>query len=157
MHFTNTLKDLEEFIAADKVPDDLEGTSGYSYQYVEPVPGENAKMKDIETKQKLVKEREALYEEYESKTIEWINETDATKRAALHSERDAVAKQLREQYWRLDPYLRSRSLYDRIGVIKGDGKLDYYPSKTAPATTTTTTNGTAAALAAGETSVDDLD
>ncbi|OTA89326.1 hypothetical protein M434DRAFT_34411 [Hypoxylon sp. CO27-5] len=153
VHFTNTLKDLEEFIATERIPTDLEGTSGYTYEYKEPVPGENAKMKDIETKEKLLQEREALYEEYEGKTIEWINESDATKRAALHSERDAVAKKLREQYWRLDPYLRSRSYYDRIGVIKPDGTVDYYPATIAP----TAANGTAAAIAAGETAADDVD
>ncbi|KAI1371919.1 phosphatidylinositol transfer protein CSR1 [Hypoxylon crocopeplum] len=153
VHFTNNIKDLDEFIPIEKIPTDLEGTSGYSYKYMEPVPGENAKMKDIETREKLLQERETLVEEYEGKTIEWANEADATKRVALHLERDTVAKKLREQYWRLDPYLRSRSYYDRIGVIKGDGKLDYYPSKIAPATT----NGTAAALAAGETSTDDVD
>ncbi|KAI1100431.1 phosphatidylinositol transfer protein CSR1 [Jackrogersella minutella] len=153
VHFTNTLKDLEEFVAKERIPTDLEGTSGYSYEYKEPVPGENDKMKDVETKDKLLQEREVLYEEYESKTLEWINELDAGKRAILHSERDAVAQNLREQYWRLDPYLRSRSYYDRIGVIKPDGKVDYYPSKIAP----TPTNGTAAALAAGETGSDDVD
>lgn len=115
--------------------------------------GENAKMKDIETKEKLLQERELLYEEYESKTIEWIGEVDATKRANIHSERDAIAKKLREQYWRLDPYFRSRSLYDRIGVIKPGGHLDYYPSQTTPAAI----NGIAAAIAAGETSTDDVD
>ncbi|OTA65937.1 phosphatidylinositol transfer protein CSR1 [Hypoxylon sp. EC38] len=153
VHFTNTLKDLEEFIATERIPTDLEGTSGYTYEYKEPVPGENAKMKDIETKEKLLQEREALYEEYEGKTIEWMNESDATKRATLHSERDAVAKKLREQYWRLDPYLRSRSYYDRIGVIKPDGTVDYYPATIAP----TAANRTAAAIAAGETAADDVD
>lgn len=153
VHFTNNIKDLEGFIAKDRIPDDLEGSSGYTYEYKEPVLGENAKMKDIETKEKLLQERELLYEEYESKTIEWIGEVDATKRANIHSERDAIAKKLREQYWRLDPYFRSRSLYDRIGVIKPGGHLDYYPSQTTPAAI----NGIAAAIAAGETSTDDVD
>ncbi|KAI2635584.1 phosphatidylinositol transfer protein CSR1 [Hypomontagnella submonticulosa] len=153
VNFTNTLSDLEEFIATNRIPTELEGSSGYTYEYKEPIPGENAKMKDIETKEKLLREREELYEEYESKTVEWIGEPDAAKRSILHSERDAVAKKLREQYWRLDPYLRSRSVYDRIGVILPGGKLNYYPANTVPAPA----NGTAAALAAGETSTDDVD
>ncbi|XDG04929.1 hypothetical protein ABKA04_004544 [Annulohypoxylon sp. FPYF3050] len=130
-----------------------EGASGYTYKYKEPVPGENAKMQDTETKEKLLQERELLYEEYESKTLEWINEPDAGKRAVLHAERDAVAKNLREQYWRLDPYLRSRSYYDRVGIIKPDGGVNYYPSEATPAPT----NGTAAAIAAGETAANDVD
>ncbi|KAI0895071.1 phosphatidylinositol transfer protein CSR1 [Annulohypoxylon nitens] len=153
VHFTNNLSDLEEFIDSKRIPTDLEGTSGYSYKYKEPVPGENAKMQDTETKEKLLQERELLYEEYESKTLEWINEPDAGKRAVLHAERDAVAKNLREQYWRLDPYLRSRSYYDRVGVIKPDGGVNYYPSEATQAPT----NGMAAAIAAGETAANDVD
>ncbi|KAI5863584.1 CRAL/TRIO domain-containing protein [Durotheca rogersii] len=156
VHFTNTLKDLEEFISAERIPTELEGTSGYTYSYVEPVPGENAKMKDVETKEKLLREREILYEEYESRTIEWISADAPEKRAAIHEERDEIARKLREQYWRLDPYIRSRSYYDRIGVIKPGGDLDYYPPKITPAT-----NGTTAVVSltppAGETSVDDVD
>ncbi|CAJ2508831.1 Uu.00g138570.m01.CDS01 [Anthostomella pinea] len=146
VHFTNNLQDLEQFIDAAKVPDDMDGKSGFTYQYVEPVPGENSKMQDTETKDKLLQEREALYEEYESKTIEWIGETDSTKRASINAERNAVAKNLKEHYWRMDPYVRSRSLYDRIGVIKADGKLDYYPSSlpTAPSNDAPTAVDTAA-------------
>ncbi|KAI0205998.1 CRAL-TRIO domain-containing protein [Astrocystis sublimbata] len=151
VHFTNNVKDLEEFIARDKLPDELDGTSGWSYEYIEPIPGENAKMNDADTREKLKTERTALYEEYEGKTIEWIHEDDATKRTAIKSERGAIAQKLREQYWRLDPYVRSRTLYDRVGVIKQDGKLEYYPSWEAK----TTTNGASAVIAA--TSSDDLD
>lgn len=152
IHFTNNVKDLEEFIEKDKIPDEMEGTSGWEYEYIEPVHGENAKMSDTETRDKLLREREAIYEEYENKTIEWIHEEDAAKRAAIKAQRNAIAQKLREQYWRLDPYIRSRTLYDRIGVIKPDGKLDYYPPWKAVATAA---NGVAAGGV--ETSADDLD
>ncbi|KAI1826598.1 CRAL/TRIO domain-containing protein [Xylaria intraflava] len=150
VHFTNNVDDLEEFIAKDKLPEDMDGTSGWNYEYIEPVPGENDKMKDTKTRDLLLKEREGLYEEFENKTIEWIHEEDATKRTAIKSERSVIAQKLREQYWRLDPYIRSRSLYDRIGVIQPGGTLDRYPPWKAVATT----NGTAAAP---DTSADDVD
>ncbi|TGJ79312.1 hypothetical protein E0Z10_g9450 [Xylaria hypoxylon] len=153
VHFTNNVKDLEEFIDRDKIPDEMDGTSGWAYKYIEPVPGENNMMNDTETRNKLIQEREALYEEFENKTIEWIHEDDATKRTAIKSERGAISQRLKEQYWRLDPYIRSRTLYDRIGVIKPDGKLDHYP----PWEVVTTTNGTPAAVVAVETSSDELD
>jgi hypothetical protein len=108
-------------------------------------------MKDAETRDRLLKEREMLYEEYEHKTIEWIHEDDATKRTAIKLERSAITQKLRDQYWRLDPYVRSRSLYDRIGMIRPDGKLDYYPAWKAPVTS----NGIPAVVA--ETSEEDLD
>ncbi|KAI1365101.1 CRAL-TRIO domain-containing protein [Xylaria arbuscula] len=151
IHFTNNIKDLEEFIDKDKIPDEMEGTSGWEYQYIEPVRGENAKMNDTETRDKLLKEREAIYEEYENKTIEWIHEEDATKRTTIKAQRSAIAQKLKEQYWRLDPYIRSRTLYDRIGVIKPDGKLDYYPPWKPVATAT---NGAGAVDTSAE---DDLD
>ncbi|KAI1340662.1 CRAL/TRIO domain-containing protein [Xylariaceae sp. FL0016] len=128
VHFTNNLQDLEQFIDADKIPDEMDGKSGWTYSYVEPVQGENATMKDEATRAKLLEEREALYEEFESKTIEWIGEGDAEKRKVVAGQRSEVAKKLREQYWQLDPYIRARSLYDRTGVIKSDGTLDYYPT-----------------------------
>ncbi|KAI1275019.1 CRAL-TRIO domain-containing protein [Xylaria sp. FL0933] len=154
IHFTNNVEDLEEFIDRDKIPDEMEGTSGWAYEYIEPIPGENVKMNDTATRDKLIQEREGLYEEFENKTIEWIHEDDAAKRAAIKSQRGAIAQKLREQYWRLDPYIRSRTLYDRIGVIKPGGKLDYYASWEA----VTTANGTSTTAAtAAETTPDDLD
>ncbi|KAI1332216.1 CRAL/TRIO domain-containing protein [Xylariaceae sp. FL0255] len=151
VHFTNSVQDLEEFIARDKIPEEMEGTSGWNYSYIEPVLNENEKMKDTETRDKLLKEREAIYDEYETKTIEWINESNSTRRTSLNSERAAIAKNLREQYWRLDPYIRSRSLYDRIGMIEPDGSLDYYPQWKPPVSA----DGAAPAPAATETAADD--
>ncbi|KAI1189486.1 CRAL-TRIO domain-containing protein [Nemania serpens] len=153
VHFTNNVQDLEEFIARDKLPDELDGTSGWTYKYIEPVPGENDKMKDTDTRDKLIQERKALYEEFESKTIDWIHEDDVTKRKALKSERSAIAHKLREQYWRLDPYIRSRTLYDRIGIIKPNGTLEYY----VPWEAVGTSNSAAVAADAVETSSDDVD
>lgn len=132
VHFTNNVKDLQEFISLDKIPDEMDGTSGWSYRFIEPVPGENERLKDTETRDRLLKEREAIYEAYESKTIEWLSETDAAKRANINSERTTIATNLKEQYWQLDPYIRSRSLYDRIGMIQPGGTLDYYPAWQSP-------------------------
>ncbi|KAI1809161.1 CRAL/TRIO domain-containing protein [Poronia punctata] len=150
VHFTNNVKDLEEFIALDRIPDEMDGTSGWTYEYLEPVPGENDKMKDTQTRDELLRERESLYDEYETKTIEWIHEEDGAKRTTINEERAVIARKLKEQYWRLDPYIRSRSLYDRIGVIKPGGHLDYYSAWEVPAVP----NGKPAPV---ETSPDDID
>ncbi|KAI0016366.1 CRAL/TRIO domain-containing protein [Xylariomycetidae sp. FL0641] len=148
----SSLEALEEYIDADKIPADLGGKSGWAYHYVEPVPGENDRMKDTETRDKLKQERAGIVAEYENKTVEWLGETDEAKRASINTERGALAKKLREQYFRLDPYVRARSYYDRTGVIRPDGSLDYYAySKTVPATQE------AATQAAVETSADDVD
>jgi hypothetical protein len=38
-----------------------------------------------------------------------------------------LIEKLREQYWVLDPYIRARSLYDRLNIIQGGGKIEFYP------------------------------
>ncbi|KAI1262003.1 CRAL/TRIO domain-containing protein [Xylariaceae sp. FL1019] len=152
VNFTNNIKDLEAFIDVDELPTELEGTSGWSYRYVEPLAGENDKMNDMETRHRLLKEREAIYEEYESKTIEWLNESDASKRTTINTERSSIAKKLKEQYWQLDPYVRARSLYDRVGMLKPGGKVDYYSSWETPKKTAAEkpTNGAPAAATADD-------
>jgi len=129
VHFTNNVKELSEYVPLSRVPTELDGEEAWTYQYVEPTPGENAKLKDTATRDKLQAEREALYEQFEAKTLEWIRETDAEKRKTMKSERDQTAKKLDQSYWQLDPYVRARSLYDRVGIIKSNGEVDHYPEQ----------------------------
>jgi len=49
-------------------------------------------------------------------------------------QRAQIKEQLNENYWKLDPYLRARSHYDRTGVLGQGGKLDFYPQTSASAT-----------------------
>ncbi len=56
------------------------------------------------------------------------NTTDhATSVEGVAQERRQLAAALRANYWRLDPYVRARTIYDRIGVIREDGRIDFYP------------------------------
>lgn len=32
-------------------------------------------------------------------------------------------------YWKLDPFIRAKSLLDRIGVIQDGGKIVFYPNE----------------------------
>ncbi|KAK8022618.1 hypothetical protein PG993_013385 [Apiospora rasikravindrae] len=149
VHFTSNAKELSGFVPMKRIPAELEGEDPWTYNYVEPTPGENAKLKDTATRDKLQGEREALYEEFEAKTLEWIRETDAGKRKTLGAEREQVAKKLRASYWQLDPYVRARSLYDRVGVIKAGGVVDHYPEqKTSDALNEKHANGVAPATPA---------
>ena len=143
VNFTNSARDLEAFIAPSRILKELEGEEDWAYRYVEPREGENARMRAAEKdgdsseagqeRARLLAEREALYEEYERRTAEWIAEPDAERRRAVARDRDDIARRLHAQYWALDPYIRARSLYDRIGVIKPGGDVDYYPSAEAQA------------------------
>jgi hypothetical protein len=146
---------MEEFIPLKHIPKDLEGEEDWTYQYVEPVEGENDKLADTTTRDRLLAARAGLYKEYEDATLEWIRNPEGDKAAEIKARRNEIAGRLREDYWVVDPYLRARSYYDRIGVLLPGGKIDWYPEPKK----TSGDNGTAAAPAAAavETSADDID
>ncbi|KAG5774227.1 hypothetical protein H9Q69_003927 [Fusarium xylarioides] len=144
VHFTNNRAELEEFIAPDHLIKELEGDENWEYKYIEPIAGENDKMKDAQTRDRLLTDREELVKKFEHTTREWIRHPDGDQGKQLKAEREKIAKLLKEDYWNLDPYIRARTLYDRQGAIQSDGKTDWYSLKPP------------AAAGAG-TSADDLD
>lgn len=129
VHFTNNKADMEEYIAPTQLLRELEGQEEWTYQYAEPVPGENEKLDDTKTRDELLAARELLYREFEEATLQWIADADAGNGPGdWTAKRDDIANRLREDYWVVDPYIRARSLYDRTGILGPGGKLDFYPA-----------------------------
>lgn len=127
VHFTKTVGDLEDYIPRNRIMKELGGDDDWSYSYAEPRPGENARMTDSneeESKKQLLATRDEMIRDYEQATIKWI---DAHVASTMNDERALLGEGLRSNYWKLDPYLRARTHYDRIGVIQEGGKLDFYP------------------------------
>jgi hypothetical protein len=129
IHFTNSLDDLQNFIDKSAIIKELGGPVDWTYAYVEPRENENERMKDTDTRRKLEQERMLLSKEYESVIVEWIATRPTTSRSAitpsseadaLRRKRDGVAAKLRRNYWRLDPYVRARSIYDRTGELRAE-------------------------------------
>jgi hypothetical protein len=152
VHFTNSAKEMEEFIPLKHIPKDLDGEEDWTYSYVEPREGENAAMLDTATRDRLLAERAKLYKEYEDATLEWINTPSTAGEAAekIKARRNDIAARLRADYWNLDPYVRARSYYDRIGVLQPGGKLDWYPGEKEKEKVAEKTAAGGAAAAAGE-------
>ncbi|KNG47667.1 cral trio domain-containing protein [Stemphylium lycopersici] len=141
VHFAKTVQDLSNYIPKSQIPKELGGDEDWEYKFPEPVPGENDKMKEEGPKQELQSERQGLVDKYESTVVEWVRAGDSAPLEEKRKERDAVAEQLRQNYWKLDPYVRARSLYDRMNVLQEAGKLDFYskaPVAAAPAQATAT-------------------
>ncbi|KAL8943277.1 MAG: hypothetical protein Q9216_001188 [Gyalolechia sp. 2 TL-2023] len=124
VHFTKNLEELERFVEKSHIIKELGGDDPWEYHYVEPKTNENEKMSDKSTLQRLVDERENVVKEYERTTQEWI--TKPQNRTALQQKRNDLAERLRAGYWQLDPYARARSLYDRTGMIREGGLIQYY-------------------------------
>ncbi|OAA59649.1 cral trio domain containing protein [Niveomyces insectorum RCEF 264] len=155
VHFTNNVKDMEQFIDRDKIIKELDGDENWEYRYVEPEPGENNAMRDTATRDKLLAEREQLYRAFEAATARWVHTQDGEKAQAIKTQRDEIAQQLNSGYWTLDPYVRARSLYDRVGMLQPGGTVNFYP--VIEKDEATQTNGNAAAQAVLQTSADDVD
>jgi hypothetical protein len=128
VHFTSSVEDLEEFVPRKQIIKELGGDEDWEYKFIEPKEGEDDLMKDHETKQKLLDERSQDVLDYQSKTFDWIQTGGGEPGQKIKEQRDQVAGKLHDNYWRLDPYVRARTLYDRVGMIEPGGKINFYAS-----------------------------
>ncbi|KAF2459674.1 CRAL-TRIO domain-containing protein [Lineolata rhizophorae] len=137
VHFARTVDELSEFIPRSHIIAELGGDEDWAYEYTEPGPDENAPMRDGGARRdELLAERADIVARYEAALLAWIKrgQTPAADEKApvapadeaARGLRDALASELRENYWRLDPYVRARSLYDRTGMIGQRGELRFY-------------------------------
>ncbi|KAF7588959.1 hypothetical protein BBP40_004961 [Aspergillus hancockii] len=130
VHFVNSVTDLENFIDRTRIVKELGGDEDWEYEYVEPEQNENAKLSDTTTRDAILAQRQRIGDELFNTTSMWASAKDKGNLgdASLQKGHRADAiKRLRENYWMLDPYVRSCTLLDRIGVIQDHGKIDFYP------------------------------
>ena len=118
--FTRTIDDLEEFIPRKAIPKDLDGDEAWKYEYVPPSSDENQRMKDTATRNALIAKRKEITENLGLATLTWASgrsRGDLFLTDMIRERRAELIIQLSQNYWDLDPYIRARSLYDRLGVI----------------------------------------
>lgn len=100
-------------------------------------------MKDTVARDTLQKAREELAHQFELTTKQWIETPTGEQGQELKAKRESIAAQLRENYWKLDKYVRCRSLYDRQGNLRPGQKTVWYPETTEKTTIDTVVpNGT---------------
>jgi hypothetical protein len=145
--FVKNVDELEKFVPRSQIPRELGGDEDWVYKYPEPVPGENDAMKDIAAREKIEADRKAIVSRYEETILDWVLSSSSKTAEQRRRDRDVLAEDLRSNYWTLDPYVRARTLYDRMGVVGEGGRLAFYPSSSS----STSTEGKK------ETSADDLD
>ncbi|KAJ5157391.1 uncharacterized protein N7482_008491 [Penicillium canariense] len=128
VHFISGAKELEKLVPKAQILKELGGEEDWDYEYIEPLPHESDRLKDTATRDSILEERKKLGDELFSVTAQWISHSDVD--SAL-SRRGEVIKGLSANYWKLDPYVRARSLLDRTGVITEGGTINFYPPKAA--------------------------
>lgn len=129
VHFTYGRKSLTEFIAPEQLVKELGGDEKYEYKYEEPTEEENAHMNDTETRDAILAERQLLVDGFERLTREWIKNPDGDEGKRIKEDRDKQAVLMTTNFWRLDPYVRARSVYDRLGYFKGSAGADWYGTR----------------------------
>lgn len=121
IRFANSTAELETFLPASDIIKELGGPRDWSYTYREPAPGENDRMKDTATRDAILASRAKLYDQFEMLTKKWfLNQLDA---GGLER-REECARALERDYWTLDPYVRAKTHYDRVGYLEPDGKFN---------------------------------
>ncbi|KAF9565481.1 hypothetical protein EC968_004067 [Mortierella alpina] len=129
IRFTRNDKELTEIIDAEKLPVKYDGGKDqYTYKYIPVAAGENDRMKDTETKERLLEEWKAIMWKFEALTREWIackkpETVNPRSEEVIEEERLNITKDLRVAYFKLDPYIRARNLYHRSEhpVLQADG------------------------------------
>jgi hypothetical protein len=132
VNFTNSVEDLEQFIPRDRLLKELGGDEDYEYEYIEPEPNENDTMKDTAKRDEVLAKFKTLHKELQDATKAWVvaaSKGDQETVDSSKAKREELIEKTGKTYWEADPYVRARSFYDRIGVLKGNGKVDFYPEK----------------------------
>ncbi|CAI7673110.1 hypothetical protein N7533_009694 [Penicillium manginii] len=137
VHFTKSVKDLDKYISRDQIPRELAGDEDWEYKYLEPKGDENEIMKDKSTGDEIMYERLMIGIKLLATTAAWISATtyaegkqDAIKVEELKARRSTVVEDFRQNYWKIDPYIRARALIDRSGVLEPGGRVVVTPDAT---------------------------
>lgn len=130
VHFTKSVDDLDKFIPRDQIPRELNGDEDWEYSYIEPEETENETMEDTATRDSLMYERMMIGLRMLAATAAWISSTTFAEGEVDHmavgevkARRDGIIEDFRQNYWKLDPFIRARALIDRNGMLKSDGTV----------------------------------
>ncbi|ETS75777.1 hypothetical protein PFICI_12721 [Pestalotiopsis fici W106-1] len=130
INFTRRTGDLLKFIPEENLQTDYGGGDAWDYEYVEPEASEDERLKDIEKRDEIQKERDELIQAFEKETAQWASiSTDDPSMSEKQSNRKDVADQIRQNYWKLDPYIRARTYHQRVGIVDKEGNVDFMAAK----------------------------
>ncbi|KAK4139485.1 uncharacterized protein C8A04DRAFT_15831 [Dichotomopilus funicola] len=126
INFTSGTTGLTAYIAPEILQSHSGGKDTWEYSYVPPTAGENKVMRSAEKKELFEAERRDLIGQFEQLTLEWVATKPGSAEATeKQEERKRLAGRLSETFWRLDPFVRARTYYHRVGVIGPKGDIDY--------------------------------
>ncbi|KAG0332315.1 hypothetical protein BG004_001303 [Podila humilis] len=131
--FTRNDNELTQYIDPTHLPIQYKsGKDQFKYKYIRAHEGENKRLEDTETKERLVAEWKAIFWKFEALTREWIHvgtptATSTRTESDIEAEREQCAKDLRVAFFKMDPYIRARNMFHRSNppVAQDDGSVKW--------------------------------
>lgn len=128
INFTRGNGDLKKFISNERRQKSYGGDDAWEYKYSEPVAGENALMEDTAKRDEIQAERDTIIDEYLKDTAQWLAlDSQSQQGKDANAKRMGIATKLRDNYWVLDPYVRARTYFDRIGAVENKAAVNFDP------------------------------
>ena len=118
VRFTKKPEDID-LVPRERLAAIMGGDNVQEFEFVEPVEGENDKLKDQEGRKRTWGKYMALAKQYEDVTRKWVASKGADK--DVLGQRDLLVKKLRLAQFELEPYHRGLTVYHRNGTIDGQG------------------------------------
>lgn len=120
--FCSNAKDIAKYIDPKHLERDFGGTSSWSYEFKDPIEGENKKLEDIDTREIRMNKFVDAAEHLEELTKKWVNGDSSV----AEERRETVMKELVVRRFDLAPYLRGVTSFDRDGTVVGDGQVIWH-------------------------------
>lgn len=117
VHFTKTADDLAKFADKKFIPKDLGGNDDYAPKYITPTKENSARLPKDDKFEQLVKERRELTLTFIETTLAWLKAKSAKESTELMDLKVQLGAELAQNYLKLDPYIRTRGVFDRDGAI----------------------------------------
>lgn len=117
VHFTNSVEDLEKFVDRSNIPAFVGGDDKYTPKYVQPTD-ENAGLKPHDEEfEQLCDEREQISKVFIETTIAWTKAATKEESTKLLKLKIQLAVELAKNLKKIDPYVRTRGMFDRDGTL----------------------------------------
>ncbi|KAJ1965865.1 hypothetical protein H4R35_007028 [Dimargaris xerosporica] len=141
INFIRSQEDFAEFIDAANMVDWLGGESQFQYEYIAPHADENAHMLDTAKRTQAADQYSLSMANVGNTTLKWLavhkeledatSETEAAKLKAeaqvADQERQAAQDEHKAAVRALDPFVRARTFYHRVGVVQDFSQFDWKP------------------------------
>lgn len=114
--FCDRPSDLLTVVSIDQLPRVFGGYSRHEHTWIPPNKVDDVPLSNTERRKELQEQRTSLLKKFERCTYLWLMEKDAAVAEEIQVKRKDMLAEISRNFWELDPYVRSRTVFDRNGI-----------------------------------------